>query len=177
MALLEQLLGDQQRDHDDYRDFTQRYERGAPWDDVRDDEVLERYQRVGRQLPPDVYEESAEEAFRRMSPDQRREYGQYLQRQSRDRNLDIFDRDGDGRDDRLDDPRVLGRATSRMHQQQPDLLGGMLGGMLGGGGGGNSRGRRDDDGGGMGDMLSNPIAKAALAGITAIAAKKMMDGR
>ena len=175
MALLEQLLGNQQRDHDDYRDFTQRYERGAPWDDVRDDEVLERYERVGRQLPPDLYEESAQEAFSRMSPAQRREYGEYLDRQSRDRNLDLFDRDGDGRDDRYEDPGYLAQATSRMHQQQPDLLGGMLGGMLGGG---SSRSRSNNGGGGgMGDMLSNPIAKAALAGITAVAAKKMMDRR
>lgn len=175
MALLEQLLGNQQRDHDDYRDFTERYDRGAPWDGIRDDEVVERYQRVGRQLPPDVYEESAEEAFAQMSPEQRREFGEYMRHQSRERNLDIFDRDGDGRDDRLDNPRVLAKATGRMHQQQPDLLGGMLGGMLGGGGG-NNRGRQGD-GGGMGDMLSNPIAKAALAGITAMAAKKMMGGR
>ncbi len=47
----------------------------------------------------------------------------------------------------------------------------MLGGMMGGGGGGGQRG----GGGGMGDMLDNPIAKAALGGIAAIAFKNMMN--
>jgi hypothetical protein len=49
-----------------------------------------------------------------------------------------------------------------MEQQQP----GILGQLLGGGGGG-----------GAGSMLDNPLAKAALAGVAAIAVKKMMSGR
>ena len=48
----------------------------------------------------------------------------------------------------------------RCNQQQP----GILGDLLGGGGSGQS-------------MLQSPIAKAALAGIAAMAVKKMMDGR
>jgi len=58
------------------------------------------------------------------------------------------------------DPRELARVTARLRQQQP----GGLGSLLGGGGGG-----------GMGDMLGNPLAKAALAGIAAVAVKKMMS--
>ena len=54
--------------------------------------------------------------------------------------------------------------TTRMRQQQP----GGLGALLGGGGGG---------GGGMGDMLGNPLAKAALAGVAAMAVKQMMNRR
>ena len=42
------------------------------------------------------------------------------------------------------------------------------GGMMGGGGGGM---------GGIGQMLNNPIAKAALAGIAATAVQRMMRGR
>lgn len=181
MPLLEQLLGNNPRDREDYDDFVRRYDQGSPWDGIRDDEVVERYQRVGRQLPPDVYEESARDAFSQLTPQQRRELGEYLQRQSRQQNLDIFDQDGDGRDDRLEDPEYLARATGRMHQKQPDLLGGMLGGMLGGGGGGGT-GRRSSGGGGGGggadmqDMLSSPIAKAALAGIAAMAAQRFLGG-
>ena len=60
----------------------------------------------------------------------------------------------------------MARMTSRMRQQQPGGLGALLGG--GGGGGG---------GGGMGDMLGNPLAKAAMAGIAAMAVKQMMNRR
>ena len=48
-----------------------------------------------------------------------------------------------------------------MHQEQPGLLGQLL---SGGGGGGEG-----------GSMLDNPLAKAALAGVTAMAVKRMMS--
>lgn len=88
----------------------------------------------------------------------------YIRQNARGSNIDLGDLD----DDRLEDPRGLARLTGRMHQQQPDMLSDMLGGMLGGGG----KGRGND--GAMGGMLSNPIATAAMAGITAMDAKKMM---
>ena len=65
-----------------------------------------------------------------------------------------------GIDDRLQDPPSLAQATGRLYQQEP----GLLGQLLGGGGGGT-------------DVLSHPLAKAALAGIAAMAAKRMMSGR
>ncbi len=68
-------------------------------------------------------------------------------------------------DDRYQDPGYLSQVTGRMHQQQP----GMLGQLLGGGGG--------HQGGGMGEMLDNPLAKAAIGGIAAIAVKNMMGRR
>jgi hypothetical protein len=68
--------------------------------------------------------------------------------------------DGDGIDDRLQDPGYLAQVTGGMQQRQP----GMLEQLLGGGGGG---------GGGRGGMLSNPLAKATLAGVAAMAVKKM----
>ncbi len=58
---------------------------------------------------------------------------------------------------------MLAQVTSRMEQQQP----GILGQLLGGGGAG----------GGAGNMLDNPLAKAALAGVAAMAVKRMMGGR
>ena len=177
MGLLEQVLGDSKQDHDDYQDFVRRYDQGSPYDNIDDDEAVRRYEQVARNLPPDVYEDSAAEAFARLSPQERREFGRFLQQRARSGNVDLRDLDDDGRDDRFEDPHTLAQLSGRMHRQQPDLLGGMLGGMLGGGGNGTQRRRGNDDDGGMGDMLSNPIAKAALAGITAMAAKKMMCGR
>ena len=62
----------------------------------------------------------------------------------------------------------LAQAAAKMQGQQP----GMLGQLLGGGGGG--LGGMLGSSGGSG-MMGNPMAKAALAGIAAFAAKKMMS--
>lgn len=164
MGFLENILGGGQNHEQDYRGFVNRYEQGAPHEGYSDEEVANRYQQVSRGLPADVYQESAQEAFSRMSPQERMQFGQYLQQQSRQQNYNFPDLDGDGQDDRYQDSNYLAQTTSRMHQQQPDLLGQLLGGaagMLGG----NSRG----------NIFSNPLAKGAMAGIAAIAAKKLMD--
>lgn len=150
----------------DHHDFINRYEQGLPHEGYSDEEVSNRYQQVSRQVPQDVYQESAQEAFSRMSPQERMQFGQQMQQYSRQQNYNFPDLDQDGQDDRYQDPRYLAQATSRVHQQQPDmlsqLLGGATGGLMGGGGGGN--------------VFGNPLAKAAMAGIAAIAAKKMMGG-
>ncbi len=160
MGLLQGLLGSQREEFDD---FVNRYDQGAPWDGISQEEAVSRYQTVATQVPPDVYEQSAEEAFSRLSPQQRMQLGQYLRRQGRQRNLPLADFDQDGIDDRFQDPRQLARMTSQMDQRQPGVLGQLLGG--GGATGGQS------------GMLENPIAKAALAGIAAMAVKRMAGGR
>ncbi len=65
--LLQGLLGGGAQ-RQEYEDFTQRYEQGAPWDGISDQEAYERYQTVAGRIPPDVYQESAAEAFSRLSP-------------------------------------------------------------------------------------------------------------
>ena len=159
MNMLEQLMGGGKR-RSDWDDFVGRYDQGAPYDGISDQEAVSRYDQVARQLPPDMYEESAQEAFARMSPQERVEFTRYLRQRAQQQNFDFPDLNQDGIDDRVQrDPRELARMTTRMRQQQP----GGLGALLGGGGGG-----------GMGDMLGNPLAKAALAGVAAIAVKQMM---
>lgn len=168
MGFLENILGGGQHSEQNYRDFVNRYEQGAPHEGYSDEEVSSRYQQVSRQLPADVYQESAQEAFSRMSPQERMQFGQYLQQQSRQQNYNFPDADGDGQDDRYQDSNYLAQATSRMHQQQPDMLSQILGGaagMLGG----------NSQGGGGGGMFSNPLAKGAMAGIAAMAVKNMMN--
>jgi hypothetical protein len=163
MGFLESILGGGQNSEPDYRDFVNRYEQGAAHEGYSDQEVANRYQQVSRDLPADVYQESAQEAFSRMSPQERRQFGQYLQQQTRQQNLNFPDLDGDGQDDRYQNSNYLAQATSRIHQQQPDLLGQLLGGAAG------------MMGGNQGNIFSNPLAKGAMAGIAAIAAKKLMD--
>ena len=160
MNMLEQLMGGGKR-RSDWDDFVGRYDQGAPYEGISDQEAVSRYDQVARQLPPDMYEESAQEAFARMSPQERVEFTRYLRQRAQQQNFDFPDLNQDGIDDRVQqDPRELARMTTRMRQQQP----GGLGALLGGGGGG-----------GMGDMLGNPLAKAAMAGIAAIAVKKMIS--
>ena len=167
MNMLEGLLGGGKQ-RSDWDDFVGRYDQGSPYDGISDREAVDRYQQVAPQLPPDLYEESAQEAFARMSPQERAQFVQYLRQRAQQQNMNFPDLNQDGIDDRVQqDPRELARMTTRMGQQQPGGLGALLGGGGSGGGGG----------GGMGDLLGNPLAKAALAGVAAIAVKKMMDRR
>lgn len=164
MDLLQQILGGGQQ-RQQYQDFANRYDQGAPWDGISDREAVDRYQQVAPQLPPQMYQESARDAYARLNPQQRMQLGQYLQQQAQQQGLGAFqDANRDGIDDRFQDPHYLAQATSQMEQQQPGILGQLLGG-----------------GGGMGQggqgMLANPIAKAAMAGIAAMAVKRMMGAR
>ncbi len=60
-------------------------------------------------------------------------------------------------------PQFLAKVIARLDQPQPGLIGQLLGG------GGQS--------GAGGTAMDHPLVKAALAGITAMAVKKMMGGR
>ena len=181
MDILQGILGGGQQ-RQQFQDFTNRYDQGAPYDGISDEEALSRYQQVAPHLPPQMFQESAQEAFSRMSPQERLQLGQYLQQQTRQQGYNFPDLNRDGIDDRLQDPNYLAQVTGQMHQQQPNLLGQLLGGALGGGmgGGGAMMGGGmggGGAGGGIGQLLNNPIAKAALAGIAATAAKRMLSGR
>jgi len=154
------LFGDQDDDDDDRRrsraqDFIGRYEQGSPYQGYSGQEAFHNYQRVAGRMSPQDLEESAAEAFQRMSPQERMQYAQMMQQQG-----GVQFSGG-----QMDDPRQLARMTAQIHQQRPGGLGALFGG-------GGNRG-----GGGAGDMLDNPLAKAALGGIAAMAMKRMMGGR
>ena len=187
MGLLDQLMSGG-ADRDRYDDFARRYEQGRPHEGYDDDEVRGHYGRVQADLDDDTYESSAREAYARMDPDDRRQFKKQLHHAARERGHQ--DLDGDGIPD---DPESMARYTNRVRRQDPDLLtsmlggGGMGGGMGGGGGGMGGAGALGSVlggamGGGMGGMGGggmggggNPLARAAMAGITAMAVKKMMS--
>src|SRR3712207_462357 len=98
MDMLAQILGGGQR-RQEYQDFVNRYEQGPPWAGISDREAVDRYQQVAPQLPPDVYQQSAQEAFARMSPQERMQFAQHLQQRSRQENFDFPDFNNDGIDD------------------------------------------------------------------------------
>ncbi len=187
-SLLSGLFGDKDDDtqsQSQAQDFVNRYDDGAPHENITDEEALNNYQAVASRLSPQELEDSAAEAYERMSPDEREAMARFLNERS-DVQFDQVSHD----------PRGLAQMTSRVQSQQPDglagLLGGMggggLGGMLGGNSGGgmggmlsgvlggddNDRNRQRQGGGGLGDMLQNPIARAALGGIAAMAMRKII---
>src|SRR6187551_2338963 len=117
MDLLQGLLGGDQRQG--LEEFAGRYEQGAPWDGVSDEEAVERYRQVARVLPPDEYQDAARQAFERLSPEQRVEFGRYVQQRAHQRGITDFD--GDGVDDRYQDAGQLAEMTTRAEQRQPGM--------------------------------------------------------
>ena len=185
-SMLKGLFGGNDDDESTQRkatDFVSRYETGKPHEGIEAGEVHDYYSRVAENAPDDVFEQSAEQAFGRMDPDQRSELGKMLQQRM------------GGTEQVGDDPRQLASLTSRFRKQEPgglpSLFGGggsgggggisdMLGSLMGTGGDDDNRPRRGDNdggGGGLGGMLDNPLAKAALGGIAAMAFKNMMSKR
>lgn len=174
MASLENLMSGERRE--EYRDFAERYDRGAPpYDGISDEETLDRYQEVAAELSEDDYQESAREAFSKMSPEQRMQFGRQLRDQSIQQDLDFPGQSAEDRDERLEDPDLLARISARANREHPDLLEGLLkGGGDGFVGGALGDGVHGGEGasGGEGGMTSNPAVKAAMVGIVATAIKR-----
>lgn len=142
---------------DNYEQRAQRYNTGYTnnqYDNIDDADVRDRYQRTLEYAPPDVLEQAHAEAFSRLSPQQRAEVLQRFQEANNDP-TQPFQSDQFTGGPQDTDPRVMGRIARQAAQQQPDLLQQVLG---------------------PGGVLSNPLAKAALAGVAAMAAQRMMGG-
>ncbi|MGI8406386.1 MAG: hypothetical protein ACR2OE_16775 [Thermomicrobiales bacterium] len=129
-TLLKGLFGDQndEQKQNQAQDFVSRYEQGAPADGITTDEAVSNYQAVAGQISPQDLEDSADEAFHRLTPDERRQFAQWLKERGGDQVGDLTG----------DDPRRMAQVTSNLQQNQPDGLAGLLGGgglasMLGGG--------------------------------------------
>jgi hypothetical protein len=153
MDILNNILGNPQK-RSQYDDFIGRYQQGSPYDGIDDDEAVQRYEEITPNLSDSDYEESAAAAFSKLSPEERREFGNYMRQRAQQRGITDFD--GDGIDDRLEDPRELAKRTSQLRKQDPNILEQLMGK------------------GGTGGPLDNPIAKVAFAGIAAFAASKLM---
>src|SRR5947209_3095516 len=80
MGLLDSLLSNPQQQQD-LQNYVQRYQQGPPHEGYSDQEVLQRYQQVAPQLPPQEYKAAAEQAFNNMSPQDRSQFGQYVEQQ------------------------------------------------------------------------------------------------
>ena len=143
------------------RDFADRAERNPR--DLDANEVLQNYQATTSRLSPEQYQRAAEEAFSKMSPDERRELKREMRRRARLQDQNAADDD--------DSPAVLAKSAQQAHQEHES--GGGLAGLFGLGGGDNKT--VDNAKSGLEGVLDNPLAKVAIAGIAAVAAKHLAD--
>jgi hypothetical protein len=156
-----------------YQDFVNRYQQSPQG--VSQQEALNNYHQVAPQLPPNVYQQAAQDAFARMTPEERMQFGRYVAQQTQQQGYNFIDMNQDGIDDRLQDPDFLAQKTTQVEQEEPGLLGRLFGG-------GN------DEPQGAAPMsppatesssegiLSSPWAKGALGGIAAYGAARMLGG-
>jgi predicted RNA-binding Zn ribbon-like protein len=155
MDMLQNVLGGQSGQ--DISDFIKRYQTGKPWEGVSDQEALDRYSQVATQLPPDQFRQAAEQAFAKLTPEQRAELARILQTNAQQQSVSTPALDQTNLPATAQqDPGALAGAATQIHEQQPNLLQQLLG---------------------EGGALSNPIAKAALAGIAAMAAQRILGSR
>jgi hypothetical protein len=157
----------------DYQDFVERFRQGPRA--VSEEEAASRYEQVAPNLPPDVYQRSAQEVFAQLTPEQRMQLGQALVQSARQQGQNFPDVNEDGVDDRLQDPDYLAQTAARVQEKQPGLLSQLLGGDRPAPSGGVSAGSVPS-GGGMGGMLGSPMAKGILGGIAGAGLMNMLTG-
>lgn len=181
MGLLDNILGGG-GDRGGLDDFVNRYEQGAPHEGISDDEALSQHDRFAEHLSDDEYHQYAEQAVSRLDPGEQQQLGSFLSGRAQEQGLDVGNLLGG-----LGGGGALGGLGGMLGGSS----GGGLGGMLGGGGGGGTNpaalamlmGGLNRHGGqrGLGNIVGgggaagNPVVKAAMAGVAAMAARKMLS--
>ncbi len=162
MGLLEDLLSSGQAKKL-FTDFVSRYEQGHPSDGYSDQEVVDRYSQVAHSVPPDQYAQAAQEALSRFSPEERAAFVKMLQDRAAAKGVSLPSRVGP-------DPGDLGQVLTGLHQT-PGRLRDILGG-----GGSEVPSTQAAGPSALTGLLASPLARAALAGITAMVVKKVVRG-
>jgi hypothetical protein len=121
-------------------------------DQVPDQQVQQQYGQVAASLPQDQYVQAAQEALSRLTPEQREQLAQELQSQAQQHGVNV----PAVQQAPPTDPGGLANAMGQVHAEQPNVLQQMFA---------------------PGGTFSSPIAKAALLGITAFAAKQLTSRR
>ncbi len=158
---------------EDHQGFVERFRQGPQA--VSEEEATSRYEQVASNLPPNVYQRSAQEVFAQLTPEQRMQLGQVLIQSAREQGQSFPDVNQDGIDDRLQDPDYLAQTATQVQQKQPGLLSQLLGGGRPVTSGGVPTGSMPSSAG-MGGMLGSPMAKGILGGIAAAGLMNMLTG-
>jgi hypothetical protein len=180
MALADLLRAIQNRP--EYEKFVNRYNQGAPWEGYSDEEVLDRYGALAHNVSSSDYQQAARAAFERLTPEQRAEFARGIQEQAQNRGIKIQPPPS-GRTAGGGDVDWLSQATTKLHEQ-PGLIREIFSSFTGGAQTSSTAGARASSTAGTqpastapnsaGELLSSPLAKAALAGITAMLVKRAM---
>lgn len=155
---LTQFMGQNTSREEDYKDFERRYRENP--DQISDEEAARRYREMMANSENDLDDPEAEaeyeQAFSKMSPDERRELARHYQEAHRDDSRSFQGYRDDIDEERASSPRELGRMTREASQQDPNLLEGLLG---------------------KGSPLASTGGKMAMAGLAAFAAKRFLGKR
>lgn len=157
MNQLENVLGGGL--NQEVQDFAHRYEQGSPTEGYSDQEAMQRYQQIAPKLSPGAYLQAAGQTLSQMSPEQRTQLGQQLQQQASQQGISFPA--VQSAPQQHQSPGPLAQVLTQFHQQQPGLLGQLLGG-------------KGSQGGSTDQIFDSPLAKMALAGIAAYGAKQML---
>ena len=159
MGILDELLSVGQRQKD-YGDFVNQYEQGAPSEGYSDQEVLKRYGEVSHAVSSDQYAQAAQEALSKLSPEERAAFVKMLQDRAAARDVTLPR-------NVAPEPKELGQVLTDLHAKP-----GQLRDMLGGGAAPSPE--QTSGSNPITDILTSPMAKAVLAGITAMVVKRVM---
>ena len=142
MGFLRGMFGE--REEPEYRRHEMRgYDHGRSRRSLTDEQALERYRYMLRTAPPETIEQAHEEAFAKLTPEQRRMALEELARVVPPSERAYLN----------DDPRSLARAATRTELRQP----GTIINVFGGTGGGYGMGGFGMGGMGMGGMFAGTL--------------------
>lgn len=121
---------------------------------VPDPQAHEAFSHVAGQLSPEEFQQVAANAYQRLSPEQRSQVADYMRTQAQQNRVNVPNLPSANVAAR--DPGALADATAQVQAQGPNILQQLFA---------------------PGGTFSNPIAKMALLGITAVAAQRLSGRR
>jgi hypothetical protein len=122
MGILDNLMANPQTQQQ-LQDFANRYQQGAPHEGYSDQEVMQRYQQVAPQLPQQDYVAAAEQAFEKMSQQQRQQFGQFVQQQAQAQGTAVPGFGQGVSPEMYQNANYLAQQAGQLHQQQPGRQG------------------------------------------------------
>lgn len=153
MDLLQKFFGTNPQRQQEYGEFLDRYQRDPG--SISDEEAARRYREMMRNAPPDLAAQANEHAFGQLPQQDRRALADHFRSASQDPNRP-FDGYSYNDPNEAADPRNLGRMAGRASEQDPDLLGQLVG---------------------PNSPLNSTIGKAALAAGAAFLASRVLRGQ
>ncbi len=152
---VEQILSNPQTQQE-FQDFADRYQQGDPTQGYSSQEAVQKFQQVAPQLPANDFQQAATQALQQLSPQQRQQLVQHISQQAEQQNVNLpttGPATQGGGQSLPTDAAGLAQVLTQLHQQQPGVLPQLM------------------------SIESNPVAKAAIAGIAAMAAQRIMSRR